>query len=144
MACIFFALYLHSVKHLTQAYIAARINLHSGRWEMSYQHISFYFLRLLYNRPLITGFFGSRGIVFSDRSDDILWLKEFIQEARRLNLQWFSLLYFNFQARHFFKLDPVLRFSVFMPFSGLFLVFGANLKHQSGYLPSKKLIPGGK
>ena len=101
LTCIFFALYQVVVKHLTLDHIASCINQRSGRFELSHQHISFYCRRLVNNRPLIVGFLGSKGVVFACSNDSGLWPQPFIQETCKLNLESFSLSYFNLQARHF-------------------------------------------
>lgn len=101
LAYIFFVLYQMAVKHLTFVRIAEKINLISGRSEMSHQHVCFYRKRLLKNRPLIIGFFGSRGVVFVE-TEDVFWPRAFVREVCwRFGLQPFSLEYFSFQARHF-------------------------------------------
>lgn len=101
VACIFFVLYQLAVRHRVYRLIAEKINFHSGRTEMSHQHVCFYKKRLLNNRPLITGFLGSRGIVISETHNDT-WSATFLYMTyRRIGLLSFSLEYFNFQARHF-------------------------------------------
>jgi len=101
LACIFFALYQLAAHHFTFTRIAEMINYYSGRKEMSHQNIFFYRKRLLSNRPLIVGFFGSKGVVFNE-AGDTYWLRAFMAGVQREPSLWqFSLEYFNFQARHF-------------------------------------------
>lgn len=101
IACIFFIFYQLAVRHLTFACIAERVNISSGRFEMSYQHIRFYRSRLFRNIPLITGFLGLKGIIIAEPDIDS-WFKDFVHKVyRRFGLEAFSLEYFNFQARHF-------------------------------------------
>lgn len=99
LACIFFALYQRTVRHLTFARAAEKINLSSGRSELSSQHVRFYLHRLLANRPLLTGFFGSRGVVFAE-PDPLSWSKAFVALVY-WQCELFNVEYFTFQAGHF-------------------------------------------
>ncbi|MDK2894345.1 MAG: hypothetical protein PWQ98_471 [Moorella sp. (in: firmicutes)] len=101
LACIFYVLYQRLVNHLPMAHIALKVNMTSNRAEMAYQHVCFYCNRLLENRPLITGFWGSEGVVLA-ASDPASWARAFITTlSSSYHLEPFSLLYFAFQARHF-------------------------------------------
>lgn len=101
LACIFFALYQLSVHHLAFARIAGKINLRSGRSEMSHQHICFYRNRLSKNRPLIIGFLGSKGVIMAETHTASCSMAFLNEVCWRFGLHRFSLLYFNFHARHF-------------------------------------------
>ncbi len=101
LACIFFSFYQIAVRRLTLEHIASKINLCSGRTEMSYQHICFYRRRLLENRPLIIGFLGSKEMVMTE-PDPVPWLITFVSAVHRhFGLEAFCLEYFTFQTRHF-------------------------------------------
>jgi len=99
LACIFFALYQRTVRRFTFARVAEQINFHSGRSEMSSQHVRFYLYRLLANRPLLTGFLGLKGVVVA-QPDPLSWSKAFITTIS-WQFELFSVEYFAFQARHF-------------------------------------------
>jgi len=80
------------------ARIAESVNFSLKRFEMAHQHVCFYRRRLLKNQPLLTGFFGSEGVILPNTA---FWAKEFISEVRHFDLQDFNTKYFSFQARGF-------------------------------------------
>ena len=101
ISCIIFSIFQLSVRRISFTAIAAKINLSAGRLEMSRQHISFYRKRLLQNRPMITGFLGSRGVVLTEQQS-LLWVKDFVCEVcRHTGLNQFNFEHFCFQGRHF-------------------------------------------
>lgn len=101
LSCIMFSFCQLAVCRHSLSAIAKRINAGSGRFEMNYQHISFFRKRLFKNRPMITGFFGSRDIVLSEQQLS-LWIRDFVCEVRR-HRSWFEFNFehFSFQGRHF-------------------------------------------
>ncbi len=101
LGCIFYVLGQLIIHNLPLAGIAERVNLCSKRSEMSHQHLSFYRKRLFTNKALITGFFGSKGIVLAEPSSP-LWAQDFINQAyQAFGLPDFNAKYFSFQARGF-------------------------------------------
>lgn len=101
ISCIIFTFIQLGICNLSFKSIAEKINLRAKRSEMSYQHISFYWKRLLQNRPMITGFLGSKGIVLNNQ-ESAFWLKDFVYEIyRHIGLAQFNSEHFNFQGRHF-------------------------------------------
>lgn len=101
LSCIIFAFFQLAVRLQSFAAIAEKINLSSRRSEMNYQHISFYRKRLLQNRSMITGFFGSKGVVINEPQPP-LWVRDFVYEVcRHTGLTEFNVTHFCFQGRHF-------------------------------------------
>lgn len=100
LICIFYILFQTIYFRLPFARIAEMVNTSSKRFEMAYQHVCFYRRRLLKNRPVITGFFGSEGIVLAE-IHSVYWTKDFISKAYHLGLQNFNINYFRFQNRSF-------------------------------------------
>jgi hypothetical protein len=98
MGCIFFILFHLYFCRQNLSAIAKKIDITSGRSELSHQHICFYRRRFLRNLPLLAGFLGSRGIPIASPT---LLPELFVAEIRRCGLSSFSLDYFSFQSRHF-------------------------------------------
>lgn len=97
LACIFFGLFRTIITRLPLAQIAQTINRISHRSEMSHQHLALYRKRFLANMPLITGFFGSKELVFAETCPQSV-IRQIFQ---RHFLELFHLQYARFQARHF-------------------------------------------
>jgi len=95
MGLIFFVLWrLYRCGQTMQA-VPGKINLASGRRELSYQHISFYRRRFIRNLPLLAGFLASMGMTAAPCPNAM------VSGIRRYGLSSFTLDYFSFQSRHF-------------------------------------------
>lgn len=95
---ILFVLFREFISNLPSKQIVDRLKHLSGRFEFSRQHIRFYRQRFLDNLPLITGFFSSREILFSQSNPAV-----FIHQILRYGLPRFSAEYFSFNLCHFLE-----------------------------------------